>query len=222
MRIEELIPETSISFLVNLNGEQLSFDSKILEVYPKKHLVLADAIVRNGKVVSLQGANLTVDVLVNTGDDKPQLFRNVTVTTMKKGENTFCYNLATAAESKTFNRRQSFRCFIGLPTSVQLGMNRVPLPAIIRDVSSSGFSVVCNKDYGLEPGAIIHVELKDRLEETEECFKFQMYGLIARVQSLENGGILYGCRLNNSISGLDAYIMKKERLRLRKSNGGKL
>ena len=49
-----------------------------------------------------------------------------------------------------------------------------------------------------------------------------MYGLLTRTQELENGKILYGCRLNNPVPGLEAYIMKKERLRLKKSNGGNL
>ena len=222
MRIEELIPGMSISLLVTVNNEHLTFESKIQEVYPRKRLVLADAIIRNNKVLSLHGENLIVDVVVNSEDDVPQIFKNVTVTTMRKGENSFCYNLATDAESKTYNRRQNFRCYVGLPTAVQLGMIRVPLPATIRVVSSTGFSIVCDRDYGLEPGAIIHADLKDHLEETDEYFKFEMYGLIARVQELENGNVLYGCRLNNSLSGLDAYIMKKERLRLRKSNGGNL
>lgn len=222
MRIEELIPGMTISFLVNINGKQLDFDSKIIDVFPKRNLVLADVVYRRDKVVSFQGDNIIVDVVVNTGEDKPQIFRNVIVKTLKKSTGEFCYNLICDTESKTFNRRESYRCFLGLSTQVHTGMGRIPLPAILRDVSINGFSIVCDRELGLGLNHVLHVELKDTIEERNEKFEFQLYGLITRIHKLKNGKILYGCRLNNSIPKLEAYIMKKERIRLRNNSGGNL
>lgn len=222
MRIEQLTEGLKISFFVRINDEQLTFDSTIQEVFPKKRLVLAEAVYKDDKVISFKGARLIVDVLVFFPDDKPQLFKNVSVNLMKRADGSHCYNLVTIAESKSYNRRRSFRCYVGAPTSITCGSNSAAYDAIIKDVSMEGFSVVCSDEVQLYPDQIIHAVLNDYIDELAENFTFHLYGLVARVVELENNRILYGCRLNTKVAGLDAYIMKKERIRLKKPNGGNL
>ncbi|MBO5337369.1 MAG: PilZ domain-containing protein [Lachnospiraceae bacterium] len=222
MRIEELMPNTPITLMVNIDGQKLTFESKISEVYPRRHLVLADIIYHNDKIVTFRAKNIIIDVLINTGNEKPEIFKNVTVTLVKKKDGSLCYNLATIAESKTYNRRQNFRCYVGISTSFQCGPNKAAHLGVIRDVSVNGFSIVCDEKLPLEQNQIVHVVLKDYIEETNEKFVFHLYGLIARTQELDNKSILYGCRLNNYLPALEAYIMKKERLRLKRTSGGDL
>lgn len=222
MRIEELTAGQSVTLLAHLNNEQLTFDTTIQEVYPKKRLVLAAPVYQNNKVVAFRSKNLIVDLLVNRNDAQPILFQNVTITLLKKPDNSLCYRLQTIAEGKIYNRRQNFRCFIGKEIIMQCGLNHSTCEAVLRDISVSGFSVVCDSDVKLDTNQIIHVVYKDYLEETDQSFVFHLYGIIVRTQELENGRILYGCRLNARVIGLDSYIMLKERLRLKKSNGGNL
>jgi hypothetical protein len=68
----------------------------------------------------------------------------------------------------------------------------------------------------LEVNQTVHAVLNDHMDETAENFNFHLYGLVARIQELENGLFLYGCRLNNPVPGLEQYIIKKERAVLRK------
>lgn len=219
MKIEALTAGLSVSFYVRIKEQRLKFDSLILEVYPKKKLVLAEAVYKNDKIISLRGNRILVDMLVTFLDEKPQLFQNVTVLTVKKTDGTLCYSLACATESKPYNRRGSFRCYVGISTSIQAGSNRAAKDAIIRDVSASGFSIVCESDVELLPGQIVHAVLNDYINDSAENFSFHLYGLVSRIQELENGKFLYGCRLNNTIPGLEQYIIKKERLRLRLQRG---
>ncbi len=222
MRIDELIQGLPITLLVTINGEQLTFDSKISEVYPKKRFVLVEAIYHNEKIISFKGANLIVDMLVSIENEKPELFKNVTITLVKKSDGSLCYNITSIADSKPYNRRQSFRCFVGRPTGVRYGANRAAHQAILKDVSINGFAVVCDNKLSVGENQVIHVVLSDHFEDPPEKISFHLYGIIARVQELENGSFLYGCRLNNYVPGLESYIMKKERLRLRRTNGGNL
>lgn len=222
MRIEELTGGTAITFLVLVNGEQLAFDSKIQEAYPQKHFVLADPIFHNDKIISFRGKNIIVNLLVTTEDEKPQLFQNITITTMKKSDATLCYQISTMAESKPYNRRENFRCYVGVPSSMQGSANTTAHDVIIRDVSLSGFSVTCNYDIKLQTGQTVHTVLNDYIEEIPEKFSFHLYGIIVRIQEFDDGKVLYGCRFNNYVAGLESYIMKKERIRLRHSNGGSL
>ena len=40
MQIDDLTAGLSLNFLIHLNTEQLQFESKILEVYPRRHTLL--------------------------------------------------------------------------------------------------------------------------------------------------------------------------------------
>lgn len=222
MLIDELIHGQSITFLVTANGQFLSFDSEIEAVYPRRGLVLAKAIYYNNKILSFSGQNISVDVLVNFAMDKPQLFKNVTVNTIRRGNGELSYNLLTAAESKPYNRRENFRCYVGVPTVVQFGPNQSTEDAIIRDVSISGFSLTCDKDIAFSPNQAIHAVFTDYIDELNEEFTMNLYGMIVHTEQLENGKYVYGCRFNSPVTGIDSYINKKERVRLRKSSGGRL
>lgn len=96
------------------------------------------------------------------------------------------------------------------------GLNRAAHEVIIKDISYNGFSVVSKEDLKLEVNQTVHAVLNDHMDETAENFNFHLYGLVARIQELENGLFLYGCRLNNPVPGLEQYIIKKERAVLRK------
>lgn len=166
---------------------------------------------------SLSGEKgLLVDLLVTLSDDKPQLFKNVTTNVVKRADGTLCYTVFSIAGSKTYNRRQSYRCYIGIETAIQCGLNRSAHNVIIKDISYNGFAVVSKEDLELGVNQTVHAVLNDHLEETAENFNFHLYGLVARVQELENGLFLYGCRLSNPVPGLEQYIVKKERAVLRK------
>ena len=216
MQIDDLTAGLSLSFLINLNTEQLQFESKILEVYPRRHTLLAQGVFTDDKIISFRGKGLVVDLIVTLPEDKPQLFKNVTTNVVKLSDGTLCYTVSSIAGSKTYNRRQSYRCYVGIETAVQCGLNRAAHDAIIKDISYNGFSVVSKEDLKLEVNQTVHAVLNDHMDETAENFNFHLYGLVARIQELENGLFLYGCRLSNPVPGLEQYIIKKERAVLRK------
>ena len=87
---------------------------------------------------------------------------------------------------------------------------------LLSRISANGFAVVSREDLELGVNQTVHAVLNDHLEETAEDFNFHLYGLLARVQELENGLFLYGCRLSNPVPGLEQYIVKKERVILQK------
>lgn len=222
MRIEELTPGQPITFIATIREETMEFPSRIMELYPKKRLVLADPVYLNEKVLYFRGKGLIVDLLVTFEDIKPQLFKNIQVSLMKKADKSLCYNLSTIVESKPYNRRKYYRCYVGVSTSIMYGANRNAHEIVIKDVSADGFSFVCGKDVEFNSEHLVHVVLNDYLEEIAENFSFHLYGFIVRSYETEGDRIVYGCRLNNRVAGLESYIMKKERIRIQKTNGGKL
>lgn len=187
MQIDDLTAGLSLSFIIHLNNEELQFESRILEVYSRRHTLLAEGVFTDDKIISFRGKGLLVDLLVTLPDDKPQLFKNVTTNVVKRADGTLCYNVFSIAGSKTYNRRQSYRCYIGIETAIQCGLNRSAHDVIIKDISYNGFAVVSREDLELGVNQTVHAVLNDHLEETAENFNFHLHGLVARVQELENG-----------------------------------
>ncbi len=222
MLLGDLEPEQHISLLVNVNGTSMTFESKVLENYPQKKMILADAVTKDGKPISFRGANIVVNILITFQDEKPLLFRNVTSKLLKKSNGAYCYCFTSPAEGVAYNRRENFRCYVGLNSSAQRELNAPAHSVLIRDVSYTGFAVVCDPTFTAACGQTLHTVLNDQPRENGAPYSFHLYGLIARIQELDNGKILYGCRLTAPVHGLDKYIMEKERVRLRSTNGGNL
>ena len=123
MRIGELKPKQNIALLVNANGTLLTFESVIQEVAPLKNLIFAEAVMSNDKPVSFRGKNIMVSLLVYFDEEKPILFKNVSTKLFKRSGGDYCYGIATIAEGHVYNRRENFRCHIGLESSIQCGSN---------------------------------------------------------------------------------------------------
>ena len=78
MQIDDLTAGLSLSFIIHLNNEELQFESRILEVYSRRHTLLAEGVFTDDKIISFRGKGLVVDLIVTLPEDKPQLFKNVT------------------------------------------------------------------------------------------------------------------------------------------------
>ncbi|HKM35894.1 MAG TPA: PilZ domain-containing protein [Lachnospiraceae bacterium] len=219
MRIEELTPGQPITLLIVAKDQQLEFSSTVLESLPRKHTIITTPVMKDDKVIAFHGKGFLVHLIVPFPDQKPYVFRNVTVYTAKKKDDSLCYTITTLAESKEFNRRGAFRCFVGIDTSVRIGSYRSSIEVTIKDVSSTGFSFTSSSEIKYNQNDIAHAVLNDYIEETAKKYSFHLLGNIIRCFRLGNGIIVYGCKFNTKIVGIDRYIMEKERIRLQRSRG---
>mgnify|MGYP001207800790 CR=1 FL=1 len=55
MQIDDLTAGVSISFIIHLNNEELQFESRILEVYSRRHTLLAEGVFTDDKIISFRG-----------------------------------------------------------------------------------------------------------------------------------------------------------------------
>ena len=219
MRIEELTPGQTLTLMIVAGSQQLDFTSSVLEAIPRRHMIIASPVLKDGKIISFSGPNIIVHVIASMGDAKPHVFQNVTIQSAKNTDDTFCYMISTNNESKEFNRRGAFRCSVGAEAPMRIGNNHRAITGVIKDVSSTGFAFTAPDDMSFDLSDTIHAVLNDSLSEGLQPYTFHLFGTIVRTYSLENGKIVYGCQLNNKVPGLDHYIMEKERLRLQRSRG---
>lgn len=220
MYLEELTVGTGITFYVNIgNTQQLIFESKITEVDPKKHTVYAEAILKDEKVLSFRGKGIFVDMVAAIPDEKPILFKNIDLETLKFPDNTYHYRLSAAKEGVIYNRRESFRAFVGNRAVLKGGKDLAEYEVILKDVSATGFAVTCGPELEIAPDQLVHVLLEEYIADVNQNYSFHLYGLMVRKQELDHGKVIYGFRLNNRVNGLEGYIAQKERIRLKKSRG---
>ena len=221
MRIEELEANQAIKILVNAGNQQLEFSSTVLEAFPRKHLILASPIMRNDKIVAFSGKGIQTHVVVFFPDQKPIVFQNATIQTTRDRDDQLCYMITCLLDSKEFNRRGAFRCYIGIDTHVRIGSHKGALEAIIKDVSSTGFAFAMRGERSLDPGESVHAVLNDYITETAKNYSFHLIGTVVRSYEMENKMVVYGCQLSSKIVGLDTYLVEKERIRLQNSRGSK-
>lgn len=219
MKITELTAGQTITILVITGDEQFEFECSIENVNPKKHMIYTTPIMKNGKVLSFKGPLIQTHILVQLPDLLPIIYRNAIISPMRKKDG-ICYGIVATGEGLTYNRRHSFRCFVELHSVLKLSSSHVTYDIILRDVSMTGFSFVfLSSEDKCEMGQLAHIVLNDYIQELFENYNFHLYGIVCRINELENGKVIYGCRLTDRIRGLDQYIAKKERIRIQNQRG---
>lgn len=224
MFIDELQPEQKIDLMVKIAGQAMEFELFVKDTNSKKHTILTNVVYKDEKIVNLSGGGFLMEVHAYPGDGSPMVFKGVKLALMKDSKSgDFLYQITGPLEGKSFNRRENFRIYSGKEVVVQFGSNRSTDPAFIKDISATGVAIVTyNNEKVYKVGQIIHTVLNDIIEELNKKYSFQIYAIIVRVVELDNGNVVYGCKLNQKVPGLDQYIMTKERIRIKgeqKNNG---
>lgn len=217
MYLNDLEQGQKINLTARIGSEILEFESTVVDTVASTHSILAETIIKNDRVISFKGKGLLVDLMIYSADNAPKVFKNVSIKLVQlKG--IIYYNISSLAEALTLNRRQSFRMYVGEAVVIQCGSNHSTVDGVLKDISNTGFAVTLEEArVEMHEGQVIHTVLNDRIDEIAKNYTFQLYGLIVRKVELENGRVIYGCKLNNPVPGLENYIMIKERIRIRDS-----
>jgi len=217
MYINELEKGQKITLSVKIGSNTVEFETTVQESVEKKHAILADVVRDKDKVVSFNSSSIFIDLFCYPSNSAPHLFKNVKVLLFKNKEGDVSYVITSNSPSSIINRRECYRIFIGKAIMVQRGLNRAADEAVLKDLCSQGFSFTVDATgTQYEINQTVHTVYNDIIEEIDKNYSFQLYGIIIRKDELENGKVVYGCKLNSKVVGLDTFIMLKERIRLSK------
>lgn len=219
MLITEIQPGSKIVIIARTPDNQMEFKTTTGDVYADKSIILAELIKQDEKLLTFKGHNVITDVMLPLENANPQVFVNVEINLIKKSDGSIWYALRTIAGSKTFNRRASFRCVVGTPTNIQLGLNKQPYEGYMKDVSNTGFGFVCDDTVPVEMDQVVYANLEDYIERLDENFSFRLSGIVVNIVPMEKNRIKVGCRFNKDVPGIDKYIVTKERMRLKNTKG---
>ena len=212
MLLEELDVGSKITILVGIGSQTLSFDSVVEE--PSDNGILTTPVYRNDKLVGFRTKGLVIRVQVtNASDQKVYEFANVEILNVKTQDEQIHHKMMCKTPGKQINRRTAVRVWLGFDGIAQVGTHKVAYEVTVKDISVSGISFIFHKDLNVEPGTIAHIVFND----SEARMKFSLSAIIVRTAQLEDGKILYGCRLNQESPAIAKYVNDKQREKLKGS-----
>lgn len=220
MTIDELIKGQKAVILAKIGDDTMEFETSIEDTNPKRRLILTNVVTKDEKTINFSGSGIFISLLIQPEKAAPQIFKNVKITLVKDKSNKLLYEIKALSDAVIQNRRQHFRVYLGANVVIQCGANHSTEDAILKDISASGFSITMDKEKAeFNEGQIIHTVFSDSIENDPKTYTFNLYGIIIRKTELDNRKIVYGCKFNSKVVGLDTYIMQKERLRIQRTRG---
>ncbi len=212
MLLQEMDVESKVTILVGIGSQTLAFDTKVEEIADDG--VLTEPIYRNDKMVGFKTKGLILRLQVcNTSDQKVYEFMNVEILNVKTADGNVHHRIISKNPGKQINRRTAVRVWLGFDGVAQIGINKMAYNVIVKDLSVSGISFILHKKIEVGNGTMAHISFHD----TEKRVKFSLSAIIVRVAEMEDGKVLYGCRLNQESPAISKYVSEKLREKLKAS-----
>ena len=200
MTFEDTFPGDLVSITVHNNGKKLNLESKLVTVVD--NCLVVEPFQMNDAIINFPNS-VDIEMMVVHQTETPLYWQKVNVTTKLYHDKNH-HVITSKLPGVKMNRRASFRVYIG--QSVKLnGVKEDAINCTLRDISSTGFSVLVTKDINIELHKKIMAEYSDRSMN-------KYYELSGRpVRKLETGNYMcYGCVLDKRNPDLESYLTQKQ------------
>ena len=212
MLLQEIDVGSKATILVRIGSQTLTFDTIVQE--PSEDGILTEPIYRNDKLIGFRTKGLIITVQIcNMSDEKVYEFNNVEILNVRTKDGEIHHKMICKYPGKQINRRTAVRVWLGIDGVARVGANRTAYTVVVKDISISGISFILHKDMGIEAGEMAHITFND----VDARTKFSLSAIIVRSAEMEDGRVLYGCRLNQESPAIAKYIADKQREKLKAS-----
>ncbi len=205
MLLSDLDKGVSVKLIITIDEKVFEFDSNVALHHRKE--VLFEPIRKDGKLLNVQGNNISVDILLIRQDEKPIIWKNADMTCIRYKRNIY-YTAEGSCKGKEFNRRSEYRIFIGEELHARIGQKSIERVVVLKDLSNSGFSFIYPEELEGADGAFVSMVYPARME--DKVYELPLYGKIIRKMSLPDGRMLYGCILLKKNKMIGHYINQKQ------------
>ena len=201
--LKDLFDGTSVEISFSFNGKEFAFPVKIKKV--TKETTYTEVIKLKDQVLPLDKCDFPINLTYFRINNKPVIWENCEVSLIKEKSGEFLFAFPNDINGKVLNRRKNFRIDIDLEADILLN-NKVKFKGIVKDLSSSGFSILIDN----------HVTLKEKeslaivFDDIKLNKHLKLSGKIVRIESKEKEN-LYGCIISFYNSNLDQYLNLKQR-----------
>lgn len=204
MTISDLQEQRPVTLVVTVGLKSKDLATSIAEVH--KDYVLLQPILVDGRTVGF-GASCTIDLLY-LQEQVVYAWHSVELPLVKIKGTTY-YKVTLEGEAKPYNRRGSFRVYIGETMTITVFQSSGPQPfnVLVRDISETGFGFVSKEEYETSRTIRLTIPLTDRKT-------LVLSATIVRRDFIEDKGTYsYGCKFVEPNAVLSSYLMAKQRER---------
>lgn len=209
MNIDSIKQGGLVELEVRINGKTMSFRSEISQIF--NNSILVAPIKVNEQTIGFSD-NCKINFLY-VSEGKLYQWESAVITLVRYDGDIY-HKIDITGEGKPFNRRASYRMYIGedMPIYVNAATGPVALSVLVKDISETGVGFITAEDIDID--RTIRLKLKDNNT------VINLSGVIVRKEYLENlGSFLYGSRFTEKNSKLGKFIASRQSDMLRKKNG---
>lgn len=204
MTILDLDEGHQVTLCITLGIKSRDLSTTIAEIH--SDYVLLHPILIDGRTVGF-GNTCTIDFLY-VQDQVVYAWHGVDLPLVKTKKGTF-YKVVLENEAKPYNRRASFRVYIGETMAITIFQSSGPqsFNVLIRDISETGFGFVSKEEYDIGRTLRLSIPLTERKT-------LVLSSTIVRREFIEEkGSYSYGCKFIEPNAYLSNYLMAKQRER---------
>lgn len=204
MTIADIEEQRAVTLVVTVGIKSKDLTTTVAEVHPK--YILLQPVLIDGRTVGF-GNSCTIDFLY-VQEDTVYAWHNVELPLVKNKNGTF-YQVTLEGEAKPYNRRASFRVYIGETMTITVFQSNGPQPfnVLVRDISETGFGFVSKEEYESARTIRLAIPL------TERKTLVLSATIVRREFNEEKGTYSYGCKFIEPNPILSNYLMMKQRER---------
>ena len=205
--------DKKLNLTFKIQDKEFEFPLEVIDV-DDEHIYIGIIKVQD-KILGFTNSSIKVDLILFFEDERPIIWEDVELKTIYHQKKKRSVYQVTNKMGKQYNRRSTFRIPIMLEADAQMGIHRTVERVIIKDISSTGVSILVDKNYNCRPEEELHVVFYDSLLSK----KVNITCYVTREQHLENGQYIYGCKFKEESDNITKYIQERQRKDLQRMSG---
>lgn len=212
MWIYELTEGSPIQIVAKKGNASVQYETQV--EFVMDNVVFVEPIRQDGKILNFHGTDLHCSVIYLTDENKPIAWDACNIQVIKLNDKKY-HAIYSKRMSRKFNRRDSYRQYLGIKGVVTLALKRGTADVVVKDISEEGVSFVADAKYSVESVGNFELDFEDR----DFDQKIHLVGMAIREMKVDETRKVFGAIIKKSNIRLGPYISDKQKLEISKRNG---
>lgn len=205
--------DAKLNLTFQIQDKQFEFPVRVIDV--DEEYIYINVIKIQDKILGFTNSSVKVNLILPLENERPIIWENIELKTLYyKNKKQSVYQISNKI-GKQYNRRGNFRIPIMIQADAQMGLHKTVEKVIVKDISSTGISILVDKNYNCKIQDELHVVFYDPALSK----KINITCYVMREQQLKNGQYVYGCKFKEESDSIMKYIQEKQRKDLQRMSG---
>lgn len=213
MKLYEITEGEPIQVIVSIGKNKLEFMT-IVEAC-KGEVVLVEPIRYEGKLLDFNSDQIDITVMYVVNGEKPMIWQKCAIRYVQTKELQY-HAIICKKDGVHWNRRESFREYVGMAGFVVSEDTRKRWDIIVKDISTDGVAFVINsEDVSKEDIGNFHLEFED----PGSNLNIRLNGRVVREETVDENRKVFGAAMKKANVDIGVYILQKQRRDIARKRG---